>query len=87
VPFPTEAARDVLGLLRSLWLAEVNPERRRVLAAAGHKVRQALELAETDPAAAHALVNAGLVGARDALKFHDALVPAINAAIARVGAK
>ena len=48
VPFPTEAARDVLGLLRTLWAAESNVDRRCILAAAGHKVSQALQLAETD---------------------------------------
>jgi hypothetical protein len=86
VPFPTEAARDVLGLLRTLYAAETNPDRKRVLAAAGHEVRQALELAETDPDAAHKLVNAALTDARDSLKWHDPLEPVIRAAMRRVTA-
>lgn len=87
VPFPTSAARDVLGLLRSMWLAETNVDRRRILAAAGHKVAQALLLAETDPDAAHTLVNVALAGARDTLKYHDPLVPVLSAALSRVRAK
>ena len=48
VPFPTEAARDVLGLLSAIWSAEEQPDKRRALAKAGHQVLQALELAATN---------------------------------------
>jgi hypothetical protein len=64
-----------------MWAAETNVDRRRILAAAGHKVAQALQLAETDPHSAHVLVNVALAEARDTLKYHDLLVPILSAAI------
>ena len=84
MPLPTEAARDALGLIRSMWAAETNADRRRILAAAGHKVGQALQLAETDPDATHVLVNVALAQARDTLRYHDPLPPVLSAAIGRV---
>lgn len=83
-PSPTDAARDVLGLLRSMWAAETTVDRRRILAAAGLKVSQAPPLAEAEPDAAHVLVNLVLAEARDTLKYHDPLVPVLSAAIGRV---
>lgn len=87
VPFPAEAARDVLGLLRAMYSAEEDPHRKRQLAEAGHKVREALELAETNEAAAHALVNQALVSVRDSMKYYTPFAPIFNAAIDRVRAK
>lgn len=51
-----------------MWAAETTVDRRRILAAAGYKVRQALQLAETEPDAAHLLVDVALAEARDTLK-------------------
>lgn len=67
-----------------MWAADVNPDRRRILAAAGHKVSQALQLAMTEPGAAHVLVNVALIEARDTLKYHDPLVPVLNVAAERL---
>jgi hypothetical protein len=38
-----------------MWAVETNADRRRILAKAGHNVSQSLQLAESDPDAAHAL--------------------------------
>jgi hypothetical protein len=84
VPFPAEAARDVLGLLRAMYSAEEDPHRRRALAQAGHQVRQALELAETNEEAAHAMVNQALISVRDSLKYYTPFAPIFNAAVDRV---
>lgn len=83
MPFPTEAARDVLGLLRAMWAAETDPHRRRDLARAGHQVRQALELAETNPAQAHALVDQALASAHASMKYYAPLAPIWHAAATR----
>lgn len=87
MPFPTEAARDVLGLLRAMYSAEEDPHRRRTLAQAGHQVRQALELAETNEAAAHTLVNQALTSARECMKHYTPFAPIFNAAVDRATAK
>ena len=87
MPFPVEAARDVLGLLRAMYSAEEDPSRRRILAEAGHKVRQALELAETNEAAAHSLVDQALVSVRDSMKYYTPFAPIFNAASDRARAK
>jgi hypothetical protein len=87
VPFPSEAARDVLGLLRAMWTAEEDPHRRRELAKAGHMVRQALELSETNEAAADALVSQALASIQNSMKYYQPLAPVFNAAVDRVRAK
>lgn len=73
-----------MGLLRAMYSAEEDRHRRRELARAGHQVRQAIELAETNPAAAHALVNRAIVGVRDSLKYYQPFAPIFAAAVDRV---
>jgi hypothetical protein len=67
-----------------LWSATNDADQRRRLAAAGRQVRQALELAETDPDATHALVNQALASVRDRMKFHDPTIHIVNAAVDRM---
>jgi hypothetical protein len=87
VPFPTEAARDVLGLLRAMYRAEEDPHRRRTLAHAGHQVRTALELAETNPDQAHAMVNIALRTVQESMRYFEPFAPIFAAALDRVRAK
>ena len=83
MPFPTESARDVLGLLRVMWSAEQDPHIRRKLAEAGKKVSQALELTETNSELAHSLVNDALVSIEQSMKYHAPLAPVFAAARSR----
>lgn len=70
-----------------MWAAEDEPDRKRQLAAAGHKVRQAIELAETNEAAAHTLVDQALRSVRDSMKYYQPFAPVFNAAYDRATAK
>jgi hypothetical protein len=87
VPFPTEAARDVLGLLRAMYSAEEDPGRRRRLAEAGHQVRQALKLAETNPDQAHTMVNVALRTVQESMRYFQPFAPIFAAARDRVRIK
>jgi hypothetical protein len=94
-PFPLEAARDLLGIVRALY-AEARSRGASVadlhaIAAVGDDLRQAIALAEAHPpgtlgfssAWARAERAAGRVG-----ELADALAPAapiVRAALARVG--
>lgn len=70
-----------------MWSAEEDLDRRRALAKAGHQVRQALELAETNEAAAETLVNQALEAVRGSMKYYQPFAPIFNAAVDRVRAK
>jgi hypothetical protein len=84
MPFPAEAARDVLGLLRVMWAAETDPHRKRSIAEAGHKVRQALDLADSNEALAHALVDTALREVQSSMTYFAPFAPIFNSAMARV---
>jgi hypothetical protein len=48
-PFPTEATRDLLGLVRAMWRAELDQARRDALAAVGKDLAWSLEIVATMP--------------------------------------
>ena len=96
-PFPFEAARDLLGIVRSLYASArergADADRLRAIAEVGAEIRQAMELASAHPpgtlgfssAWARAERAAGRVG-----ELVDALTPAapiMRAAVARARAR
>lgn len=62
-----------------MYSAEESPDRRRALAKAGHQVRQAMELADANEAAAYALVDQALRSVRDSMKYYQPFAPVWHA--------
>jgi hypothetical protein len=84
VPFPTSAAQDLLALLRSMYLAEREPHRRRVIESAGLDVRLAIDVAKSDPRSAHDLVNKAVESVFNVLHMNAGIQPPLAAAAKRV---
>lgn len=86
MPFPAEAARDLLGIIRNMYAAEDQPNRRQQYAQAGHMIRLALELHETDEAAAHAMVDRA-IAIRQHMSYSLSFGGIFNAAVDRAKKK
>lgn len=92
-PFPFEAARDLLGLVRAVYAAAqargAEPERLRAIAEVGAELRQAMELASAHPPGTLGFSSAWARAERAAARVGelvDALTPAaplVRAAVAR----
>lgn len=95
-PFPLEAARDLLGIVRALYAAArtrgASPAELRAIAAVGDDLRQALALASAHPPGTLGFSSAWARAERAANRVGelvDGLTPAapvLRAAMARVGA-
>lgn len=95
-PFPFEAARDLLGVVRTLYADArargADADRLRAIAAAGAELRQAMELAAAHPPGTLGFSSAWARAERAAAQVGDlvdALTPAaplVRAAAARARA-
>lgn len=82
--FPTDAAQDLLALLRLMFLAEREPHIRRVIESAGLDVRLALDVAKSDPRTAHDLVDRAVNAVFGVIRYDAGVAPVLGAARARV---
>lgn len=81
-----EAARDVVGILRGMWRAEREPQKRLLLEEAGRDIRAAIAVAAAHAAdspeyrAAMAKADAALNAVANSLHFVAPLEPVLGAA-------